>query len=249
MSSRVVSINLLRGFSVSIDYERMRMILSAERVLAFLALRGQPLARSYVAGALWPDTHVARAAANLRSSLHRIRQAGGWLIDSSAQQLCLAPGVSVDYLTAVERAHQILDSSPHSDDLLTSVTRYELSAELLPDWLEDDWVIVEREHFHHLRLHALESMCRRLTALGRYGEAIDAGLAAVEAEPLRESAHLSLIYAHLTEGNRSEARKQYLRCRHSLLTELGIEPTRAMRDLVTNFSSDNPSSDARIAAR
>ena len=42
---------------------------------------------------------------------------------------------------------------------------------------------MERERFHQLRLHALEALCDRLTTAGRYGEAIDAGLAAVTAEP------------------------------------------------------------------
>ena len=57
----------------------------------------------------------------------------------------------------------------------------------------DDWVLVQRDRFRQLRLHALEALCERLTASGRYGEAIDAGLAAVCAEPLRESSHRVLI--------------------------------------------------------
>ena len=57
--------------------------------------------------------------------------------------------------------------------------------QLLPDWY-DDWVAVERERLRELRAHALEALCHRLTAAGRFGEATEAGLAVVRDEPLRE---------------------------------------------------------------
>ena len=49
----------------------------------------------------------------------------------------------------------------------------------------------------------------RLTAARRFGPALEAALAAVAGEPLRESAHRVLIKAHLAEGNVSEAIRQY----------------------------------------
>ena len=58
-----------------------------------------------------------------------------------------------------------------------------LSTDLLPYWY-DDWVLVERERFRQLRLRALEAMCQQLTALGRFDQALEAGLAAVAGEPL-----------------------------------------------------------------
>jgi DNA-binding SARP family transcriptional activator len=76
-------------------------------------------------------------------------------------------------------------------------------------------------------------MCARLTSTGRFGEAIDAGLAAVHGEPLRESAHYILIKAHLAAGNRCEAARQYERCRRLLLDELGLEPAPALRRLLS----------------
>jgi DNA-binding SARP family transcriptional activator len=95
----------------------------------------------------------------------------------------------------------------------------------------DEWVLTERERFRQLRLHALEALCDRLTARGRYGEAIDAGLAAVCAEPLRESGHRAVIKAHLAEGNNAEARRQYETYRKVLRDELGVEPSPGLRDM------------------
>ena len=58
------------------------------------------------------------------------------------------------------------------------------------------------------------------------------GLAAVAAEPLRESAHRAVVSVHLEEGNVSEAIRQYRLCRRLLGTELGIEPSERMQVLV-----------------
>ena len=63
-------------------------------------------------------------------------------------------------------------------------------------------------------------------------ETIDAGLVAVRAEPLRESAHRVLIKAHLAEGNHGEASRQYSSYRHLMLAELGVEPSPHLRELL-----------------
>ena len=111
-----------------------------------------------------------------------------------------------------------------------------LLTDLLPDCY-DDWALVECERFRQLRLHALEALCERLTEAGRYGEAIDAGLAAVRGEPLRESAHRALIKAHLAEGNYVEAGRQYEVCRRIVRDELGIEPSDGLRKLVLSVAA------------
>ncbi|MGW8375344.1 BTAD domain-containing putative transcriptional regulator [Streptomyces sp. ODS28] len=207
------------------------MISSAQRLLAFLAVQRRPLTRSHVAESLWPDTPPAKAAANLRSALWRVHKSCECAVKGSAPQLQLAPGVTVDLFGVQERAHRLLDRHTPCDELLTPQVCAELSADLLPDWY-DDWLIADRERHHHLRLHALESLCDRLSCAGRYGESIEAGLAAVQAEPLRESAHATLIRAHIAAGNRCEAARQYERCRSILLQEIALEPTPELRSLL-----------------
>ena len=65
-----------------------------------------------------------------------------------------------------------------------------------------------------------------------FGSAVQAGLAAVAGEPLRESAHRILIEAYLAEGNVAEAIRQYASYRHTLYDELGVEPSPAMSSLM-----------------
>jgi DNA-binding SARP family transcriptional activator len=225
-----LALNLLRGFTFTVDRQNVPMVSSAQRLLAFLALHGRPVSRSYVAGTLWPETTSAKAAANLRSTLWRAHKVARNLLQVSARGLALSAEVAVDVHEAETQARRLLDMAQPCDDILTVTTRTLLSADILPDWY-DDWLVPERERFQQLRLHALEALCERLTRLGRYGEAVDAGLVVVCAAPFRESAHRAVVRAHLAAGNRWEAVRQYERCRDLLRSELGLEPSAGLREL------------------
>jgi DNA-binding SARP family transcriptional activator len=224
---------LLGGFQLQLNRRVVPVTIGSQRLVAFLALHERPLPRGYVAGVLWPEVPTDRANANLRAGLWRLPAACRRLVELSAQHLRLDRAVTVDLHAAVALAQRLLDRSVSCGEQdLGGSARFRLAGDLLPTWYEEDWVLVERERFHQLRLHALEALCERLTAAGCYGEAVDAGLSAVRAEPLRESAHRALINAHLAEGNVGEAGRQYELCRHLLRNELGVEPSARLRELV-----------------
>jgi DNA-binding SARP family transcriptional activator len=229
-------LRLLDGFELRLGECTVPVQAGPQRLVIFLALHKRMLPRSHVAGVLWPDVPTDRASANLRASIWRVPSTCRAIIDLSAQHIKLATGVTVDFLEAVALAQRLLDRSENcADDDVGGHARAELSGELLPACY-DEWVLTERERFRQLRLHALEALCERLTAIQRYGEAIDAGLAAVCAEPLRESSHRVLIKAHIAEGNNGEAHRQYDVYRRLLNDELGLEPSRGLRDLATQAS-------------
>jgi DNA-binding SARP family transcriptional activator len=225
-------LDLLGGFELRVGQDMIPIPVGFQRLVTFLALSGRLLLRTHVAGMLWPDVPTGRANANLRAALWRLPPACEGFIEVSARHLRLAGDVSVDLHRAAALARRLLDRSSRWDDDELGTAWTQLSRDLLPDWYDDDWVLAERERFHHLRLHALEALCDRLTAAGRYGEAVDAGLAAVRAEPLRESAHRALIKAHLAEGNHGEASRQYSSYRQLTLAEFGIEPSAHLRELL-----------------
>jgi len=205
---------------------------SSQRLLAFLALHERPVARNAVAGTLWPDASEVRAQSSLRSALSRMHGSPREAVVVSVMDLGLAAGVSVDVRESQALAHRLLDPSavPVSSDL-SRASIGALSADLLPDWY-DDWVVVETEAWRQLRLHALEALAGRLVDAGRLADAAGAALAAVNAEPLRESSRAALIRVHLSEGNQSEALTEFERYRVLLHAELGLEPTRTLSDLV-----------------
>jgi DNA-binding SARP family transcriptional activator len=109
-----------------------------------------------------------------------------------------------------------------------------LLGELLPGWY-DDWVLLERERLRHLRMQALEAVAARLASLGRHCEALQAAHAVVRAEPMRESAHRTVVSVHLSEGNVAEAVRAYEFFRTMLEDELGVPPTEQMTRLVQHI--------------
>jgi DNA-binding SARP family transcriptional activator len=237
---------LFGGFELRNRGRLVRLPLSAERLLALLAIQNRPLHRAYVAGSLWPETTDDRAGASLRSSLWRLRRRRQPLVEASATHLRLEEGVWVDVHEVMGLVWQVIDSAAH----LSEVTLATLSApaELLPGWYED-WVIVERERLRQLRLHALEILCERLTSGRLFGQAVEAGLAAVREEPLRESAHRALMKAYLAEGNQGEALRQYQGYRQLLREELGLAPSREMNELVGAISAKSEAGGRRARLR
>jgi DNA-binding SARP family transcriptional activator len=222
-----VQLSLVQGFTLTRDGQVIALPMGAQRLMALLALQERPMPRPYVSGILWLDAPDDRARANLRSALWRLRYLGDPLIERVGDDLCIASKVVVDVRQAVALARRVLTSAG-LDELALEVFA---SGDLLPGWY-DDWVLIERERFRQLRLHVLEFLCQRLAAVGRFQAAVEAGLTAVAAEPLRESAHRALIRAHLAEGNRVEAIRQYRLYRELVREELGIDPTTQMEDLI-----------------
>jgi len=226
---------LLDAFELECRGEPVSLPLPAQRLLAFLALQPRPLQRVYVAGALWLDSTEPRASGSLRSALWRLRQTGHELVEATNHHLRLSPAVAVDVRRVVAWAAGVLDSSRELRD--SDVANASFSGDLLPDWY-DDWVLLERERLRQLRAHALETLCGRLAAAGRFGEAMEVGLAAVKQEPLRESAHRAVIGVHLAEGNGADALRHYRYYRGLLRDELRLVPSARMEELVRDLAGE-----------
>jgi DNA-binding SARP family transcriptional activator len=206
----------------------------SQRLLALLGLRDRALMRASVAGTLWPDASEDHAYSSLRSALGRLSRLTRDAVVVTPLDLALASDVRVDIRDARALAHRLLaaGSVPAADLGANAIET--LSVDVLPDWF-DDWVLAEAEEWRQLRLHALEALAERLLAEGAFGEATGAALAAIRAEPLRESAHAIVIRVHLAEGNRSEALREFERYRVLLLDELGLEPTPRLHGLIADL--------------
>ena len=234
--SAPLRLSLVRSFELRSGDDIVPVAPSAQRLVAFVALQDRAVRRLHASGVLWGDASEQHAASSLRSALWRTPSPDGRpLIEATTTHLRLNPAVEVDFRQIVSRAVSILDTG--ADDGAGGpvlVPRAQLGAQvrlfggdLLPDWYED-WVLVERERFRQLRLHALEAICQHLTDIGRYALALEAGLAAVACEPLRESAQRQVIRTHIMEGNVTEALRQYSGYARLLAEELGARPSASM---------------------
>ena len=202
-----------------------------QRLVAHLCLSHRPT-RTATAGQLWPDVPEDHAHGSLRSALWRLNKAAPGVIEVSGSALRLAGGVRVDVWELDDWAQRAISPPGGADDVAVPDTA--LLGDLLPGWY-DDWVLLERERLRQLRMQALEAVAARLAFLGRHCEALEAAYAAVRAEPLRESAHRTVVRVHLAQGNLAEALRAYEFFRAMVEDELGVPPTEQMTRLVQDI--------------
>ncbi|MEA2902067.1 MAG: hypothetical protein QOH36_1954 [Actinomycetota bacterium] len=227
-------LSLLGHFAFSAGGEALPEISAgSQRLLALLALRRHVMTRAQVAGMLWPESSDERAGSSLRSAIARLPGPARQALRVTAHDLGLDDdNVVVDVHRSYALAHRLFDDDGPPDawdvggDDISA-----LSEDLLPGWY-DDWVLIAAEDWRRLRVRALEALAGRLVTADRLAEAKEAALAAVRAEPLRESARGALIRVHLAEGDESEAVAAFESYRSLLQAELRIEPTPRLRQLL-----------------
>jgi DNA-binding SARP family transcriptional activator len=205
---------------------------SSLRLLVYLAFRRRPAGRRVVAATLWPEVTESRAGGNLRSAMWRLRGAGAGaaVVEANGATLTIGEEVAVDLDNLSGWAERVIGGGTGPSDL-TVPDGADAALDLLPGWYED-WAIVERERVRTRVLHALEQVSRGLSAAGRHAQAVDAAIAAVCADPLRESAQRALIGTHLAEGNLVEAQRTFWSYRELLAAELGVDPAPELWQLI-----------------
>jgi DNA-binding SARP family transcriptional activator len=217
-------------------------------LLIYLAMAGQPVERSRLAGLLYSDQNEAEARANLRVALFRVRKAAGEVLVDAGYALALRPGAYELDLTTVER--QLAEPAANAAALHQLLLHWR--GELLEgldealgakSGLFGQWLGAERSHWnrlhHQLRLHLAAACIAERTLLA-------AGIAAcaqvLEDEPTHEEAHRLKMHLLGLEGRRAEARKQYAELSR-LLRELGQTPS------PESDAVDEQIEDGRIGAR
>lgn len=221
-------VRLLDGFQLDIGQREVVLPIHAQRVLAFLALSrpfGMPLRRTALAERLWCGGSHERAQASLRTAIWRIRKADRRLVHADRDRVHLGTHVEVDVVRSLDQAGRLLADGSELVPADTATTG--LMADLLPGW-EEDWLMVERERIHQVRIQALVALSHRLRELGRFLPALDAAYTAIAAEPLHESAHAALVDVHLAEGNVVQARRHVDTYSRLLWDEMGLRPSAAL---------------------
>jgi DNA-binding SARP family transcriptional activator len=182
----------------------------------------------------------------MRSALWRLHHVDRDVVRTSGAHLCLGASVRVDHADSNRLAQRLLsgDCSLDAAHPTDAAAFAALNADLLPDWHLDDWLVLHREQWRQVRLHALEKLAGQQAERGAYAAAVQTALAAVQGEPLRESANRCLIEVHLAEGNVVEAVRAYRRFRSLLLSELDIEPSTRLTELLLGATKRQPVSTA-----
>ena len=265
-TSLSIAIRCLGTFDVSIGAAATPVFPTdkTRALLAYLALEagradttgaGRSHRREALAGLFWSEYAEANALANLRLTLHRLRQAldraapgASEALQITKQTVQLRPAaLMVDAarfqaLLAETAAHPHEDLS-RCDRCLASLSQaVELyNGELLAGFgLADaaafeEWLLLRRELLHQQALMALHTLA---DVYERRGDDQRAHLHAsrkLALDPSREEAHRQLMRILARRGQFGEAIAQYHTCRRLLREGLDVEPdgeTRALYDQI-----------------
>ncbi|HEU5098754.1 MAG TPA: BTAD domain-containing putative transcriptional regulator [Roseiflexaceae bacterium] len=237
----ILHIQLLGGFRLIADNTPLTTFDSPrlQALLAYLLLqRAAPHARIHLAFQLWPDTTEAQAQANLRTLLHRLRQAlpdaNRFLhIDAQTVQWRGDTPFTLDVadferaLAQAAAAEQAGDQGAARTALCEAVEQY--GGELLPA-LYDDWVLVERERLRQAFLAGLEKLILLLEQQQNYPAAIGYAQRLLRHDPLHEATYQHLMRLYALSGDRASAVRVYRTCATVLARELGVEPSPATHE-------------------
>ena len=235
MAAPEARIELLGGFDVACGLHRPELGSSSRRLLAMLALRRRPISRERLAGTLWPETSQDRAQGRLRTALWRLGAERNRLVSSSGDLVALGDGCEVDVHSAEDIGQALVTGDMCFEESQSGELLELFSQELLPDW-DEPWVILDRELYREIRVHALETLAVACLEVGDHLRAIQASLQAIRCAPYRDSSHRLLVQAYRAEGNASAALRHILDYRHDVRKELGMTPERVLPDLVEELA-------------
>ena len=205
----------------------------AQRLVRFLLCRGGgPVIEDDLLAAFWPDAAAAAARRSLQVAV------------SAARAVLDPPGVEESRLTSAQRTYRLrlrerdvvdADEFERAAQAALAMTgtgrRPALQAaaalwggEPLPEERYTDWAVPWRERLLDRHGAVLSALADAHADAGDLAAAVHVARQLVELDPLDEAAHRRLIRALARSGRRGHALRQFLACRHALVTTLGVEP-------------------------
>lgn len=192
-------------------------------LIAYLAARGDWLAREAVAVLFWPEASEADAQHHLRVTLHRARQwlerAGlGKQLLAERRRLRLDVGCDVNaFRRAIAQADWAAALAQYRGPLLQGVAVRGFAA-------LDDWLHREREDLAAEWKAASLREAQRLESAGVAGAAATLLLEQLRSDLLAEDALQALLRVAPMAGERAAALDLYERFSRRLHSELGLQP-------------------------
>lgn len=240
-SDMPLGLSFLGTFQVVLDGQPITQFKGdkVRALLAYLATEADRLhERSSLVSLFWPNMPEGRALRNLSQTLIRLREA---IHDEQAHPPFLSVtrhevrwNAQSDYELDAAEFERLLKAgreeagSNAESALATGVALYRgdfLKGFALADCPDfEDWLLLNRERYHHLALEALQKLADIRLAAGDYVQAQGYARQQVNLEAWREIAHRQLMRALALGDHRSEALAQFETCRRILAQELGIEP-------------------------
>jgi predicted ATPase/DNA-binding SARP family transcriptional activator len=238
----MLRIQLFGGFQAFRDGVPLRDFQApkAQSLLAYLLIyRDRAHPRSLLAELFWEGQEESRARANLRNTLHLLRQVlegpqgqlGLYLLSEGA---ALRFNLQSQYSLDIEEFEKNLDAAHRASGeervrrLRQAVSLYQ--GDLLAGFY-DDWIFIEQDQLKEKYVQALKDVTMHYREFREYPKAIEWAQRALSANPLQEDLHRQLIELYALAEDRAAALRQYKECAAILKRELAIEPLPETRAL------------------
>ncbi len=228
--TRILHIHLLGDFRLIYGDIPLTTVstLRLQSLLTYLVLqRHTPQPRRHLAFLLWPDTPEIQAHTNLRTLLHRLRQAlpeADSYLQVEAQTVQWRP--EAPFTLDVADVEQALEQANSIPTLQQSIDLYQ--GDLLPGCY-DDWILPHRERLRQVYSQALEQLIIRLEHERDYSGAIRTIQRLLQHDPLHEATYRRLMRLHALNGDRAGVQRVYQDCLAVLRRELDVMPSPATR--------------------
>jgi predicted ATPase/DNA-binding SARP family transcriptional activator len=230
------------GVAVPVRGTRQRAL------LALLALaRGQPVSADRLIDALWGDGQAANPANALQAQIGQLRRTFGVaaiVTTEAGYALAVGPDevdvVRFEQLVAQGRRLAEGGETAQASAVLGEALGLR-RGEPLAEFAYAGFADAERAHLGELFLVAIEARAGADLGLGRHGELVGELEALCREHPLREGLWELLILALYRAGRQAEALRAYTEIRDRLVSELGIDPGPALRELQARILAQDPS--------
>jgi DNA-binding SARP family transcriptional activator/ABC-type transport system substrate-binding protein/streptogramin lyase len=208
-------------------------------LLALLLIHlNEVVSRDTLIEALWPERPPGTAAHSLDVQISRLRRAfapedllktrsGGYVLEVHPEQVDVHR-----FEQLLERGRQQSADGKHADALATLDNALELwRGPPLADLAYEDFARTEIERLDELRLVATEQRIEAELSLGRHDTLVAELEGLIANHGLRERLRGQLMLALYRSGRHAEALRVYADARRRLIEDLGMEPSRQLREL------------------
>ncbi len=206
----------------------------AQRLVRFLLCHASgPVLEDDLIASFWPDANLPAARRSLQVAV------------SAARAVLDPPGAGESRLVCSQRTYRlrlrdrdVVDAHQFEHGAASALSTagngrlrvLQAAARLwggepMPEERYADWATSWRERLIDRHAEVLAALADAYADAGDHAATVEVCRQLVELDPLDEAAQRRLIRAFARAGRRGYALRQFLACRHALVTSLGVEPS------------------------
>lgn len=229
-------------------------------LVAFMIMaRSRVVSHSELINLLWPDESVQNPVNALKAVICRIRTSLKPFLGKGIHPVITRNGSyawNTEYECAVdaEEFEKLCKSAENESlDAYERIHLYRKAFDLyigdfLPEISDQLWVIPLSVHYHNLYLRTVKDFAFLLEKEELFSEMCDICRRATEIEPYDEQLHILLMTALERQGNQAAAIEHYKRITDMLFHDLGITPSKDLRNIYNRLMKDRKGKEMNLDA-